>query len=50
MSKEDYEETYIMIDDILKKEVEPAISKFKKLTQLNKSDEEVLLNYVKGLI
>ena len=50
MSKEEYEETYKMIDDILKKEVEPAISKFKKLIQLDKSDEEVLLNYVKGLI
>lgn len=50
MSREEYEKTYKMIDDILKKEVEPAINKFKKMLQLDKSDEEVLLNYVKGLI
>lgn len=50
MSKEDYDEAYKMIDDILKKEAEPAISKFKKLLQLDGNDEEILLNYVKGLI
>ena len=50
LSAEKYEKTYEMIDNILKEEVEPAINNFRKLRQLGKSDEEILLDYVKKLI